>query len=186
MNLAARIAIEALRAGVPNREAVRLLGTEQTDIEQGFEAALHRAWADGARPGTGLGIAGDFGTGKSHLLGYLSEVALAQGFVVSRVVVSKETPLSDPVRLFQAALREAALPERNDDPMTASLADCAATPPIWRRCRRRSAPPNPASRRYSPPCCSCSAGRRRRPSGCAGSRNSWPAESWRRPICGRR
>ena len=128
MNLPARIAIEALRAGVPNREAVRLLGTEQTDIEQGFEAALHRAWADGARPGTGLGIAGDFGTGKSHLLGYLSEVALAQGFVVSRVVVSKETPLSDPVRLFQAALREAALPERNDDPMTASLAELRRHP----------------------------------------------------------
>lgn len=128
MNLAARIAIEALRAGVPNREAVRLLGTEQTDIEQGFESALQRAWADGARPGTGLGIAGDFGTGKSHLLEYLSEVALAQGFVVSRVVVSKETPLSDPARLFEAAMREAALPERNDDPMTAALADLRRHP----------------------------------------------------------
>ena len=96
MNLPARIAIEALRAGVPNREAVRLLGTEQTAIEQGFEQALQRAWADGARPPVGLGIAGDFGTGKSHLLGCLREVALAQDFVVSRVVVSKETPLSDP------------------------------------------------------------------------------------------
>ena len=128
MNLTARIAIEALRAGVPNREAVRLLGTEQTAIEQGFEAALCRAWADGVRPGSGLGIAGDFGTGKSHLLGYLSEVALAQGFVVSRVVVSKETPLSDPARLFQAALREAALPDRNDDPMTAALAELRRHP----------------------------------------------------------
>ena len=128
MNLPARIAIEALRAGVPNREAVRLLGTEQTAIEQGFEQALQRSWADGARPGTGLGIAGDFGTGKSHLLGCLAEVALAEGFVVSRVVVSKETPLSDPARLFQAALREAALPGRNDDPMTAALAELRRHP----------------------------------------------------------
>jgi hypothetical protein len=128
MNLPARIAIEALRAGVPNREAVRLLGTEQTAIEQAFEQALQRAWADGARPGTGLGIAGDFGTGKSHLLGCLAEVALGQGFVVSRVVVSKETPLSDPARLFQAALREATLPDRNDDPMTAALAELRRQP----------------------------------------------------------
>ncbi len=128
MNLPARIAIEALRAGVPNREAVRQLGTEQADIEQGFETALQRAWADGARPGTGFGIAGDFGTGKSHLLSYLSEVALAQGFVVSRVVISKETPLSDPARLYQAALREATLPERNDDPMTAALAELRRHP----------------------------------------------------------
>ncbi len=128
MNLPARIAIEALRAGVPNREAVRLLGTEQTAIEQGFEQALQRAWADGARPGTGLGIAGDFGTGKSHLLGCLAEIALTQGFVVSRVVVSKETPLSDPARLYQAALREAALPDRNDDPMTAALAELRRQP----------------------------------------------------------
>ena len=128
MNLPARIAIEALRAGVPNREAVRLLGTEQTAIEQGFEAALQRAWADGARPGSGLGIAGGFGTGKSHLLEYLAEVALAQGFVVSRVVVSKETPLSDPIRLFQAALRESTLPERNDDPLTAALTELRRQP----------------------------------------------------------
>jgi hypothetical protein len=128
MNLQARLAIEALRAGVPNREAVRQLATEQTAIEQGFEQALHRAWADGARQGSGLGIAGGFGTGKSHLLGYLQEVALAQNFVVSRVVVSKETPLSDPARLFQAALREAVLPERNDDPMTAALAELRRSP----------------------------------------------------------
>jgi hypothetical protein len=128
MNLSARIAIEALRAGVPNCEAVRLLGTEQTDIEQSFEAALQRAWADGARPATGLGIAGDFGAGKSHLLGYLAEAALAAGFVVSRVVVSKETSLSDPARLFQAAMLEAVLPGRNDDPMKAALAELRRNP----------------------------------------------------------
>ena len=59
------------------------------------------AWADagtGARRtgSAGIGMAGGFGTGKSHLLGYLAEVARQQGFVVSRVVVSKETPLSHP------------------------------------------------------------------------------------------
>ena len=38
-------------------------------------------------------IAGGFGAGKSHLLGYLQELALAENFIVSWVVISKETPL---------------------------------------------------------------------------------------------
>ena len=118
MNLQARIAIEALRAGVPNRAAIRMLGTEEGGIEQSFDELLQSVWT-GSRPG--LGIAGGFGTGKSHFLGYLGEVARTQNFAVSRVVISKETPLSDPARVLEAALRDATLPERNDDPIGAAL-----------------------------------------------------------------
>ncbi len=129
MTLEARMAIEALRAGVPNRAAIRLMGTEQTTIEHGFEAALSAAWGDtapargqsGQSGAGGLGMAGGFGTGKSHLLGYLAEVARQQRFVVSRVVVSKETPLSHPGHVFAAALRDAALPDRPDDPIAACV-----------------------------------------------------------------
>ena len=126
MTLEARMAIEALRAGVPNRAAIRQMGTEQSGIEHAFDAALSAAWADAvpARAGmalAGLGIAGGFGTGKSHLLGYLAEVARQQGFVVSRVVVSKETPLSHPRHVLAAALRDAALPDRPDDPIAACV-----------------------------------------------------------------
>ena len=126
MTLEARTAIEALRAGVPNRAAIRQLGTEQTAIEHAFEAALSAAWADAvpARGGTGaggIGMAGGFGTGKSHLLGYLAEVARQQGFVVSRIVVSKETPLSHAGHVLAAALRDAALPDRPDAPIGACL-----------------------------------------------------------------
>ena len=70
------------------------MGTEQTGIEDAFDAALSAAWGDTV-PGragtgsTGIGLAGGFGTGKSHLLGYLAEVARQQGFVVSRVVVAR-------------------------------------------------------------------------------------------------
>jgi hypothetical protein len=122
----ARTAIEALRAGVPNRAAIRQMGTEQTDIEHAFEAALAAAWVDAgqARAGigpAGIGMAGGFGTGKSHLLGYLAEVARQQGFVVSRVVVSKETPLSHPGHVLAAALRDAALPDRPDAPIAACV-----------------------------------------------------------------
>ena len=125
MTLEARMAIEALRAGVPNRAAIRQMGTEQTGIEHAFDAALSAAWADAvpARAGTAtrIGIAGGFGTGKSHLLGYLAEVARQQGFVVSRIVVSKETPLSHPGHVLAAALRDAALPDRPDDPIAACV-----------------------------------------------------------------
>ena len=119
MTLDARIAIEALRAGVPNRAAVRLMRTEEPGLEQQFDEQLHDAWA--AKPRPGLGIAGGFGSGKSHFLGYLAEVARAQNFVVSRVVVSKETPLSDPARVFEAAMRAATLPDRHDDAITGAL-----------------------------------------------------------------
>ena len=102
------------------------MGTEQTAIEHAFEAALSAAWAEAvpARGGTGaggIGMAGGFGTGKSHLLGYLAEVARQQGFVVSRVVVSKETPLSHPGHVLAAALRDAALPDRPDAPIAACV-----------------------------------------------------------------
>jgi hypothetical protein len=124
MTVDARTAIEALRAGVPNRAAIRQMGTEQIDIEHLFEAALAGAWHVGG-PRTvgpaGVGIAGGFGTGKSHLLGYLAEVARQQRFVVSRVVVSKETPLSHPNHVLVAALRDAMLPDRPDDPIAACV-----------------------------------------------------------------
>ena len=133
MTVYARTAIEALRAGVPNRAAIRQLGTEQTDIEHAFEAALAAAGVDagqdaGRRGPTGIGMAGGFGTGKSHMLGYLAEVALQQGFVVSRVVVSKETPLSHPGHVLAAALRDAALPDRPDDPIAACVSALRAEP----------------------------------------------------------
>ena len=120
MNIHARIAVEALRAGVPNRTAIRLMGNEHTLIEVAFDQALHDAWNSGA-PRAGLGIAGGFGAGKSHLLGYLAEVARGQHGVVSRVAISKETPLAHPAAVFAAALRTAVLPDSADDALGACL-----------------------------------------------------------------
>ena len=129
------MAIEALRAGVPNRAAIRQMGSEQTDIEHAFEAALAAAWVDAGQDGgwhgpPGIGMAGGFGTGKSHMLGYLAEVARQQGFVVSRVVVSKETPLSHPGHVLAAALRDAALPDRPDDPIAACVSALRERPEV--------------------------------------------------------
>ncbi|MGH9175005.1 MAG: BREX system ATP-binding domain-containing protein, partial [Vicinamibacterales bacterium] len=110
----ARRAIEALRAGVPNRDAVVELGSAHTAIEERFQQELEATRQAGieARQEAGFLIAGNFGTGKSHLLEYLRQIALAERFVVSKVIISKETPLYDPVKLFRSAIRSASVPER--------------------------------------------------------------------------
>ncbi len=99
-----RRAIEALRAGVPSRDAVAATGSGQSAIEDRFTALC-----DGAAAGTagGLLLGGGFGTGKSHLLEHLARLALNAGFTVSRVVISKETPLYDPGKVFAAAVDSA-------------------------------------------------------------------------------
>jgi hypothetical protein len=95
-----RRAIEALRAGVPSRDAVAALGSGQSAIEDRFQALCAEA-ADGS--GGGLLLGGGFGAGKSHLLEHLARLALDAGWTVSRVVISKETPLYDPAKVFRAA-----------------------------------------------------------------------------------
>ena len=95
-------AIEALRAGVPNRDAVQALGSSQPLVEEKFQqtlAAVREGFAEGVSP-EGIMFSGDFGSGKSHLLEYLRHVALENNFVCSKVVVSKETPYVTRSRFF--------------------------------------------------------------------------------------
>jgi BREX system ATP-binding protein BrxC/D len=105
-----RRAIEALRSGVPNRDAVRVLGSSQREIEDQFARQLDAVRHDGRAPG--LLVRGNFGSGKSHLLEYLQHVALLEGFVTSKIVISKETPLHDPIKVFRTAAATAMVPDR--------------------------------------------------------------------------
>ena len=119
----ARSAIEALRAGVPNRAAIRQLGERDGGLLNPFLDSLRRS-SDGferGRQAEGNLVWGGFGAGKSHLLGFMRELALEHNFVVSLVPVSKETPMFDPARLFAAAIRAAEVPGVNDDAMTVAL-----------------------------------------------------------------
>ena len=105
-----RRAIEALRSGVPNRDAVRVLGSSQAEIEHRFrELLLKMRTGEAAK---GLLLRGEFGSGKSHLLEYFQHVALEERFVASKIVISKETPLHDPVKVFRTAASTAVVPER--------------------------------------------------------------------------
>ena len=116
--VSARRAIEALRAGVPTSDAIRRLGCPDEGLEIRFEAALDSV-ADATTPG--FAVAGGFGTGKSHLLGYLREAALHRDCVVSTVTVSKETPLSIPGVTYATAMRNATVRGANDDAITLAL-----------------------------------------------------------------
>ncbi len=109
-------AIEALRAGVPNRDAVQALGigSAQPNIEARFRDMLSTvtSGATGANAVDGILVAGDFGAGKSHLLEYLQHVALENNFVCSKVVISKETPLYDTSKVYSSAIQSARVPDR--------------------------------------------------------------------------
>jgi bacteriophage exclusion system BrxC/D-like protein len=101
-----RRAVEALRSGVPSWDAVAVLGSGQPKAEDRFTALLDQLAEQGATAGRprGLLLGGGFGSGKSHLLTHLGHLAMQAGFVVSTVVISKETPLHDPVKTFRAAI----------------------------------------------------------------------------------
>ncbi len=113
-------AIEALRNGVPNRDAVKVLGCNQPDIEEKFRQQLQytvRSIPEGGK-NEGMMVTGDFGTGKSHLLEYLMHLALEENFVCSKIVISKETPLFDPAKLYRAAVDTAIVPGKRGNAMT--------------------------------------------------------------------
>lgn len=105
-------AVEALRNGVANADAVRVLGCNQPLVVGPFDQQMADCQAGVAtgKQAPGQLVMGGFGAGKSHLLEYLEQRALAQQFVCSRVVISKETPLYDTTKVFCAATETAQVP----------------------------------------------------------------------------
>lgn len=89
------------------------LGSMQVGPEDRFSQLLDAVATlpDGPVAG-GMLVGGGFGAGKSHVLEHLAHVALSRQFVVSKVVMSKETPLYDPTKVFQAAIEGAKVPGR--------------------------------------------------------------------------
>ena len=107
-----RRALEALRNGVPNRDAVAMLGCNQPVIESRFSSMLASAadTSNSVDSGLGMLVSGDFGSGKSHLLAHLEHLALEQGFVCSTVAISKETPLYDLAKVFKSVMENSRIP----------------------------------------------------------------------------
>ncbi len=117
--LECRRALEALRNGVPSRDAVAMLGCDQPAIQRRFEEMLASVagTSDLTDDSRGMLVSGDFGSGKSHLLAHLEHLALRQGFVCSTVAISKETPFWDLGKVFRSALVNCRVPERNGRPI---------------------------------------------------------------------
>lgn len=107
-----RRAIEAMRAGVPNQDVVRIMGCSQDKLERTFIKQLEEVRTNfvSGLQSPGMLIAGDFGAGKSHLLEHMQHLALERNFVCSKFVISKETPLYDVSKLYQAAIKSAVAP----------------------------------------------------------------------------
>ena len=65
-----RTALEALRHGVPNKAAVKILGSNQADAESEFQGLLdgNVDSIDSPANTQSMLLSGDFGTGKSHML----------------------------------------------------------------------------------------------------------------------
>ena len=113
-DITARLAIEALRNGVPNHEAVAKLGCSQPNAEERFEEMLENGKKAHFQPAAntqGMLVSGGFGAGKSHLLNYFERIALSQNFVCSRVPISKETPLYDMSKVFISAMENGRVPD---------------------------------------------------------------------------
>jgi hypothetical protein len=118
-----RRAVEALRSGVPSWDAVAALGSGQPEVEDRFSAMLNDVGSGRAGGGPlGLLLGGGFGAGKSHVLTHLGHLALDARFVVSTVVISKETPLHDPAKVVRAAVESAVAPGR----LRGAVAEAAA------------------------------------------------------------
>lgn len=125
-DLEARRVIEGLRAGVPNRHVVNALGCLQPEIEGRFRRLLE-ATQNNVTAGTcprGMVIDGEFGAGKSHVLEYLQNLALDSNFICSRIVISKETPLYHPVRLYYSAIESAVIPNKRGEVFAEIASEC--------------------------------------------------------------
>lgn len=115
-----RRAVEALRAGVPNRDVVRQLKPMQPELENRFATLLQKTqqnWDDGAQA-TGLLLEGGFGTGKSHCMEYLRHLALESNFVCSTLVLNKEMPLHNLARIYRGCVEAATVADKTGPALT--------------------------------------------------------------------
>lgn len=130
----ARRVVEGLRAGVPNQHVVTALGCLQPEVEGRFRRMLEATQQNvttGPCP-RGMVLEGEFGSGKSHVLEYLQHLALDANFICSRIVISKETPLYHPVRLFYSAIETAVVPNKRGEVFAEIAGECDAWTPRYK------------------------------------------------------
>jgi hypothetical protein len=102
--------IEVLRSGIPSRLVARAFTGGRKQILSDTRDALTRVAESGT--GESLSFQAEYGNGKSHLLNQLFDLAWSRNFVVSKVVLNKETPMNQLHILYQKAAENCSLPGR--------------------------------------------------------------------------
>jgi len=107
-NFRLRRVVERLRDGLFDPLGVRMLTTTEARLNRVFDKGV-LALAD--NKAVHLCILGSYGQGKSHSLTYLSERALNQGFVVSRINLDpREIPFHDFRQVYAALISAISFP----------------------------------------------------------------------------
>jgi hypothetical protein len=104
----ARRIIEALRSGISSREVGECFSSARPKILRELRDALERLTDE--RHSGGRIISGKYGEGKTHLLNTVAGMASRQNIVVSRITLSKETPLSSLHMLYPKVVQGTYLP----------------------------------------------------------------------------
>jgi len=113
--------LEALRLGVvPRQEPEQLTVARDAELE-----LIAQDLRETPQRGAARVFLGDYGTGKTHLLELLEHQAMAQGFLVSRVVLDEEeVPPSHPQRVYRALCRGLRYPDANGQGLELLLDKC--------------------------------------------------------------
>lgn len=113
--------LEALRLGVvPRQEPEQLTVARDTELE-----LIAQDLRETPERGAARVFLGDYGTGKTHLLELLEHQAIAQGFLVSRVVLDEEeVPPSHPQRVYRALCRGLRYPDSQAQGLELLLDKC--------------------------------------------------------------
>jgi len=111
MDYDARHLIEALRSGVPSRRVGSYFASARVDLINSIKADLEDVSMGSSK---GRVLIGKYGEGKTHMLNTIFSIAQEQGFVVSLVSISKETPPNNLTVLYRRILENTYLPKRSE------------------------------------------------------------------------
>lgn len=105
-------AVEALRLGVVPRHLI-----ETYTVGRSIEMEKVRDDLEETKTGGAFRVVmGDYGTGKTHHLEWVEELALSRNFLTARVTLdAREVPPSMPKRLYRAIVRSLRYPHRPGD-----------------------------------------------------------------------
>jgi hypothetical protein len=111
MDYEARHLIEALRSGVPSLRVGAYFTSARLDLINSIKEDLSEVSSGISK---GRVLTGKYGEGKTHMLNTIFSLAQEQGFVVSLVSISKETPPNNLTVLYRRILENTYLPQRNE------------------------------------------------------------------------